>query len=494
VPGQNGVIAYERGPGDFGAGPPDIWTSNGRVTSNAGPDRHPSWSPDGARIAFDSAPSDTAPSSIWTMSPTGTGMAQVTTPAAGEADEYPAWSPDGTKILFARRSTVSGGCSALYTVAPDGSNLTALGPGPQCLHEKPAWSPDGNRIAYFAYDDAAGTQGLYVANADNAAPIKIRPEGHSPSWAPGGKWILYHAGDPLVAIVRTTPDGAYGGPVNPAGADYSQGRDPEYSPDGKEIADTNGARNDAWTAFTRSYAAPGGGASDPAWQPLQPPVAPPGYPRPKGATPLDVSLVPAFDSCFSANDTHGAPLAFGSCAPPAQSSSYLTVGTPDANGQLPTSIGRARIDVLPGDPLTTADEADAAFKTSISDVRCRAGGIVGCGGPLQDFTAGLREVFSIQITDKFNGGSSAEAATVQAFPAFRMPFALAVPCTATPDPDKGATCAVATTLDAIDPDIVSEGRRATWELGQIQLWDPGADGNIDSDDNTLFAVQGLFVP
>jgi hypothetical protein len=31
-------------------------------------------------------------------------------------------------------------------------------------------------------------------------------------------------------------------------------------------------------------------------------------------------------------------------------------------------------------------------------------------------------------------------------------------------------------------------------IGRIQLWDAGEDGNINTDDNTLFAAPGLFVP
>ena len=39
------------------------------------------------------------------------------------------------------------------------------------------------------------------------------------------------------------------------------------------------------------------------------------FARPKGASPLRVSLTPAYQSCFSPNGEHGPPLAFGSCAP-----------------------------------------------------------------------------------------------------------------------------------------------------------------------------------
>ncbi len=60
--------------------------------------------------------------------------------------------------------------------------------------------------------------------------------------------------------------------------------------------------------------------------------SPAGYPRPRGASPLRVSLTPAYKSCSSPNSVHGAPLAGPSCTHPVPASSYLTVGTFDANG------------------------------------------------------------------------------------------------------------------------------------------------------------------
>ena len=61
--------------------------------------------------------------------------------------------------------------------------------------------------------------------------------------------------------------------------------------------------------------------------------------RPKGATPLRASLVPAFKACTVPNRTHGAPLAFPSCNPPVQTSNFLTIGSPDANGAGANSTG-----------------------------------------------------------------------------------------------------------------------------------------------------------
>ena len=59
-----------------------------------------------------------------------------------------------------------------------------------------------------------------------------------------------------------------------------------------------------------------------------------GYPRPKGATPLRVSLVPAYQECTSPDKTHGAPLAFPSCSPQQAS--------PNSRSARPTRTARPR--------------------------------------------------------------------------------------------------------------------------------------------------------
>ena len=58
-----------------------------------------------------------------------------------------------------------------------------------------------------------------------------------------------------------------------------------------------------------------------------------GYPRPRSASPITASLVPAYQECSSPNRTHGPPLEHPACNPPVQTSSQLTVGSPDANSR-----------------------------------------------------------------------------------------------------------------------------------------------------------------
>jgi hypothetical protein len=194
----------------------------------------------------------------------------------------------------------------------------------------------------------------------------------------------------------------------------------------------------------------------------------PSYPRPKGATPLRVPLVPAYAPCNAPNRTHGAPLAFGSCAPPAQTSPNLTVGTPDANGRTANSIGSVRLDAVTGDVMLTA---------SLTDVRDRS--------TLADYTGELEQRTSVRLTD----GAGIAPMTVQDFA-----FPATVPCGATSATGVGATCALSTSFDALLPGAVTDGARAIWELGDVQVTDGGSDGVAATADNSLFARQGVFIP
>jgi hypothetical protein len=208
----------------------------------------------------------------------------------------------------------------------------------------------------------------------------------------------------------------------------------------------------------------------------------PSYARPKGATPFRVSLVPAFRNCASPNRTHGSPLSFGSCALPQQTSSQLTVGSPDANGRVANSIGSVRLDVLAGDPATPANEADVQVSASLTDVRKQS--------DLSDYTGELRFETFVQITDRFNGSSQSEPATTET-----NPFPFTVPCASTSSTTIGGACTLSSSFNAILPGSVVEGKRAIWELNEIDVYDGGADGQANTTfDNTLFARQGVFVP
>jgi len=230
------------------------------------------------------------------------------------------------------------------------------------------------------------------------------------------------------------------------------------------------------------------------------------HPRPKGATPLRASLVPAYNACGGAaiNRTHGPPLAFPSCNPPVQTSTSLTVGSPDANGAPANSVGFIKIGVVAGTPGPPED-SDVTIVADITDVRCKAG-VLACGNANAadgaDYTGEVQGNAQIRITDHWNAaapGGGPDAATM-----IDIPFPVTATCANTASTAIGGRCQVTTTANAVvggpmppggwpDP-AVKDTKRAIVEISQLQVTDGGTDGVMGTTPNTLFEVQGIFIP
>jgi len=218
------------------------------------------------------------------------------------------------------------------------------------------------------------------------------------------------------------------------------------------------------------------------------------HPRPKGATPLYASLVPAYNACGTPNRTHGPPLAFPSCNPPVMTSTSLTLGSPDAGGGAANSIGFVKLDVKVGAPGLPED-SDVLISSSISDVRCK-GGNVSCGNANAvngaDYTGQLQGNAMIRISDHWNAvapGGGPDAATV-----IDIPFPVGATCANTADTAIGGLCSVNTSANVVVPGSVKDTKRAIVEVGVIQITDGGADGLNGTSPNSLFGVQGIFIP
>jgi len=220
--------------------------------------------------------------------------------------------------------------------------------------------------------------------------------------------------------------------------------------------------------------------------------------RPAGASPFRVSMVPAFDACATPNRAHGTPLAFPSCNPPVHSSDFITVGEPTVwPGTAANSEGWVKLKVkvgVPGPP----EDSDVLITASGSDVRCKGattacGSANSAGGP--DYTGQLEGDATIRITDHFNNdpgpppGPFTVAATV-----IDIPFPVVTGCAATASTARGGLCTANTSANATVPGAVKDGKRSVVEIGQIQIFDGGPDGLAATDPNTLFSVQGIFIP
>jgi hypothetical protein len=472
-PGANGKIAFVRGG--------DIWTMNPdgtdqvNITNSPENELVPAWSPDGKKVAFGIGPQPGS-GQIWVMNADGTGRTKLSD--GSRADYDPAWSPDGTKILF-------GSCcrndSGLWTMNADGTGVNAIFEGFQSAWS-PDWSPAGDRMAFWEFATLCNSIDLVeTAKLDFSDLFFLSPssctapefESYEPSWSPDAQRIAFGADQGPANLYSIKADGT--DRRNLSGAGH-----PAWSPDGTKIAvggidkfNETGAISIENADGTGLTPITSGADSTPDWQPI--PIN--SYPRPKGASPMVISLVPAYPACTSPDRTHGAPLAFGSCSNPQLTSQHLTVGTPDANGKRTTMEASIVLKVLGG------ASTDVKITSDVNNVFNK---------DLTDYTGGLRAQLPLQITDKDNtpspGGPG--AATVA-----QIPFDFDLACTATIDTTIGSDCPLSTTANALVPGSVTAGLRAIWQVGQAQVYDGGADGNpVTASDNTLFLDQGIFIP
>jgi TolB protein len=482
-PGKNGKIAFNSGgPSPYAPGNtievinPD---GTGRATLTTGTD--PAWSPDGNRIAFFRG------RSLYVAAADGSGATEIFTRPQGVFGD-PAWAPDATKIAFVQFGEscgTSGDCdpNSLLIVNADGTGLHSVLPQPNpdiwppfgAGVNEPNWSPDGTRLV-------GGDEILY---GDNPRAFIMDPDGtdfryltpgwpntqsFDPSWSPDGSRIALVRIDSTQRVVSIRPDGSNQIQVSPGFVHYP----PAWSPDGTRILL---ARSGDLHLIDPDGSDPvqltndGGIKGNPDWQPI--PVN--SYPRPRSATGLDVSLVPAYNPCTAPNRQHGPPLAFGSCNPPASASDEATLGSPDANGKPAKGQGVARYATVGGDVRITFEAYDVYDHPSLAD-----------------YAGELRLRNGLRITDKRNtphpGGPGAGTVSDTSLGA-------TVPCTPTGDATTGSSCLLTTTVNALAPGTVTAGARSVWELGQVQVEDGGVDGDADTAvDNTVFMVQGVFVP
>jgi Tol biopolymer transport system component len=203
-----------------------------RLTTAAGDDVEPDWSPVGSRIVFGSGRDGNR--EIYVMNSDGSGQTRLT--SHGSADHSPTWSPDGARIAFVSERD---GNPEIYVMNADGSGLARLTTSPGADVD-PDWSPDGMRIAFAS--ERNGNSEIYTMSVDGSAPTRLTVSSATdgqPAWSPDGARIAFSSdppdgsAEPVRRIFVMDSDGTGAAEVPWTGTD---GHNPRWSPDGKVIA------------------------------------------------------------------------------------------------------------------------------------------------------------------------------------------------------------------------------------------------------------------
>jgi Tol biopolymer transport system component/DNA-binding winged helix-turn-helix (wHTH) protein len=193
-----------------------------QLTDSLGLDMTPSFSPDGAQVAYCSDRDGSFEIYVRQLAPGGR---DVRITADGRGSFQPAWSPDGREIAYTTRALP--GVWVVPALGGEPRRLTTFG-------SHPAWSPDGATIAFPS--------------------VIVEPPwfGAAP---PSSLWTVPAVGGEPRPLTRTgSPVGGHGAPV--------------FSPDGSEVVFTTwSGREEIWSVSTKDGALrrllpPGDGPTD----------------------------------------------------------------------------------------------------------------------------------------------------------------------------------------------------------------------------------------
>jgi dipeptidyl aminopeptidase/acylaminoacyl peptidase len=168
-----------------------------RLIASTYDDVSPNYSPDGKRIAFESA--RTGNQEIWSADSEGHDAVQVTN-FAGPPVGTPRWSPDGTRIAFDSRKYEN---ADIFVIGANGGEAVRITSEPS-NEIIPAWSADGKWI--FFISNRTGQDEIWKAPASGGPAAQVTREGATNLRSVRSEPWLYYRG-PNAALFRMKQDG-----------------------------------------------------------------------------------------------------------------------------------------------------------------------------------------------------------------------------------------------------------------------------------------------
>ena len=193
----------------------------------------PRFSPDGSRVAFGvSSNADLGiDSDLWVLDVARGARTRVT--FTGNNRFYPIWTRDGARLTFA---DASGAQNRLVWARADGSG------GAEILLElgkrrfPTSWAPDGRTLALYT-TGSSNTRDIWMLHTDGEKRtptplIETSFEERGAIFSPDGRWIAYVSNKSGQNDVYAR---AYPGPGDEVTISVGGGREPVWSPSGREL-------------------------------------------------------------------------------------------------------------------------------------------------------------------------------------------------------------------------------------------------------------------